>query len=156
MAETKRIVTPYDDLTYRVIGCAMAVHRKLGPGLREDTYQRGLETALAEHKIDFEAQKLYEVVDPDAGGALLGYYIPDFVVGGKCVVEIKALNRIDGSHFAQVIGYLAVTGCPLGLLLNFGERSLFYRRIFPPKDVCEHRVNRQWLFVPESLRPAQS
>jgi GxxExxY protein len=55
--------TPYDELTYAVIGCAMAVHRKLGPALRENSYQRDLEISLAEKNIPFEAQKLYEVYD---------------------------------------------------------------------------------------------
>jgi hypothetical protein len=68
------------------------------------------------------------------------------------VVEIKALKGIDNSHLAQVIGYLAVTGFQMGLLINFGERSLNYRRILPPKDIAEHHVNRQWLFVPGWLK----
>jgi hypothetical protein len=51
-----------------------------------------------------------------------------------------------------LISYLAIIGCPVGLLLNFGERSLRRRRIFPPKDVAAHRVNRQWLFVPDWLK----
>ena len=50
---------------------------------------------------------------------------------------------IDNSHLAQVIGYLAVTGCPIGLLINFGERSLNYKRILPPKHITEHKVNRR-------------
>ena len=50
----------------------------------------------------------------------------------KIIVEIKAMRGLDNSHLAQVIGYLAVSGCPLGLLITFGERSLRYRRIFPP------------------------
>ena len=83
---------------------------------------------------------------------LIGYYIPDFIVAERVVVEIKALNGIDNSHVAQVIGYLAVTVCPVGLLINFGARSLQYRRIFPPKSIAEHHINRQWLFVPDWLK----
>ena len=155
MADRNRIVTQYDDLTYEIIGCAMAVHRKLGPGYREDTYQRDLEASLTEKGIFFESQKLYEVYDTVPQGTLIGYYIPDFVVEGKVVVEIKALKGTDNSHLAQVIGYLAVTGCSLGLLINFGEHSLVQRRIFPPKNLQEHRPNRQWLFVPDWLKPAE-
>ena len=133
----------------------MAVHRKLGPGYREDTYQRDLEVYLAEKDIPFEAQKRYEVYDTLSQDTLIGYYIPDIIVDGKVVVEIKALKGIDNSHLAQVIGYLAVTGCSVGLLINFGERSLTCRRIFPPKNLQEHRVNRQWLFVPDWLQRAE-
>ncbi|HZW03141.1 MAG TPA: GxxExxY protein [Anaerolineaceae bacterium] len=156
MAERNRVTTPYDDLTYQIIGCAMAVHRKLGPGYREDTYQRDLETSLAEKEISYEAQKLYEVYDSLGNEILIGYYVPDFVVEGKVIVEIKALNRTDNSHLAQVIGYLAVTGCPIGLLINFGERSLGYQRVFPPKNIQVHHVNRQWLFIPNRLKDSET
>ena len=148
----ERISTPYDELTYKIIGCAMAVHRKLGPGLREDTYERDLAIHFSETGLDFESQRRYEVYDSANGDRLIGYYIPDFVIGDKVIVEIKALKGLDNSHLAQVIGYLAVSACPVGLLLNFGLRSLQYKRIFPPKKVQEHRVNRQWLFVPDSLQ----
>jgi len=152
---SKRITTPYDDLTYKVIGCAMAVHRALGPGYREDTYQRDLASHLSASNLSFESQKLYEVYDSLKGEELIGYYIPDLVVEDTLVVEIKALKGLDNSHLAQVIGYLAVTGFQVGLLINFGERSLRYRRILPPKDIVEHGVNRQWLFVPDWLKPEQ-
>ena len=151
------IKTPYDELTYKIIGCAMAIHRALGPRLREDTYQRDLELRLTDCGLAFVPQKLLEVYDSDHPGALLGYYIPDFIVADTIVVEIKALRGLDGSHVAQVIGYsavlchLAVTGCPLGLLINFGECSLKFRRILPPRDIAEHRLNREWLWVPDSM-----
>jgi len=151
MPPNKRFLTPYDDLTYKIIGCAMVVHRNLGPGLREDAYQRALEGQFIEQHTPFEAQKLYDVTDP-AGGGLIGYYIPDFVVANCAIVEIKALSYLDNNHIAQVIGYLVVSGCPVGLLLNFGEHSLRYRRILPPKNIQEHRLNRRWLFVPDSLK----
>jgi GxxExxY protein len=148
----KKIETPYDELTYQIIGCAMAVHRAHGAGLREDTYQRDLEAQLEENGMVFEAQRLYEVHDSEQGETLIGYYIPDFVVAEQVIVEIKALQGLDNSHLAQVIGYLAVSGCPIGLLINFGRRSLEWKRILPPKDVAEHQVNRQWLWVPDWLR----
>jgi GxxExxY protein len=151
--QIKRISTPYDDLTYKIIGCAMAVHRNLSPGYRENTCQRDLEVYFTESGVVFEAQKLYEVYDSLEGNTLIGYYIPDFVVAGTVIVEIKALRGIDNSHLAQVIGYLAVTGCPIALLINFGERSLKYKRILPPKHITEHQVNHQRLYVPEWLKP---
>lgn len=145
-------ITPYDDLMYKIIGCAMAVHRKLGPGYREDTYQRDLAAHLIESHLEFEEQKLFEVHDTTISGGLISYYIPDFVVEGKVIVEIKALKGLDNSHIAQVIGYLAVSGCPIGLLINFGERSLKYRRILPPLKISDFQANRQWLFVPDWLK----
>lgn len=141
-----------DELTYQIIGCAMELHRAKGPGFREDTYQRGLEAALQARQILFASQKMLEVFESDLGGKLIGYYVPDFLVESRVIVEIKALNGMDNSHLAQVIGYLAVSGCQVGLLINFGERSLEFKRVLPPNDVKEHRVNRQWLFVPEWLR----
>lgn len=154
MAEKQIISTPYDDLTYKIIGCAMAVHRNLGPGFREDTYQRDLGVHLEEAGLSYEAQKLYEVHNVAVDDQLLGYYIPDLIVDGKVIVDIKALSNVDNSHVAQVIGYLAVCKLSIGLLINFGQRSLQYHRILPPKNVTEHQVNRQWLFVPDWLKPS--
>jgi GxxExxY protein len=111
-----------------------------------------LASHLTEAHLSFEAQKLYEVHDQQIKGRLLGYYIPDFVVEDKIIVEIKALKGLDNSHLAQVIGYLGVSGCLVGLLINFGERSLKFRRILPPKKIKEDLINRQWLFVPDWLK----
>jgi GxxExxY protein len=148
----KTITTPYDPITYKIIGCAMAVHRQLGPGLREDSYERALANALSDAGLSFEQQKYLSVYDDPEQQRLIGYYIPDFVVEDNIIVEIKALRGLDNSHLAQIIGYLAVAGSPVGLLINFGERSLRYRRVFPPIKVIEHLVNRQWLYIPEWLK----
>ena len=142
---SKVIDTPYDKLTYQIIGCAMAVHRELGPGLRENTYQRSLANYLSQKSISFEEEKLFPVTDDSDHERLVGYYIPDFVVEEKVIVEIKALNGLDNSH-------LAISGNPLGLLINFDERSLRYRRVLPPQKVIDHLVNHQWLFIPEWLK----
>jgi len=151
--QSRLIETPYDGLTYKIIGCAMGLHRSLGSHYKENIYQKGLEARLSEAGLLFVAEQPIEVYDDLEGGLLIGYYIPDFVVEEQVVVEIKALKGLDNSHLAQVICYLAVTGCPMGLLINFGERSLKPRRVLPPKDIGEHRVNRQWLFVPDWLKP---
>ncbi len=130
----------------------MAVHRELGPGLREDTYQRSLANHLADSSLSFEAERFYPVYDDPAKERLVGYYVPDFVIDEAVIVEIKALKSIDSTHLAQVIGYLAVSAIPIGLLINFGERSLRYRRVLPPQKVIEHLVNHQWLFIPDWLK----
>ncbi len=148
----KAISTPFDAITYKIIGCAMAIHRQLGPGLREDSYQRALANSLSDAGLAFEPERLYSVYDDDKQERLIGYYIPDFVVEETVIIEIKALRGIDNSHFAQIIGYLAISACPIGLLINFGEPSLHYRRIFPPKKVIDHLVNRRWLYVPDWLK----
>lgn len=153
MAE--KVTTAYDDLTYKINGCAMAVHRELGPGLREDSYQRALGAAFQKAGLEFSAQRLYSVYTDPEELVLIGYYIPDFVVEEKVIVEIKALSWLDNSHLAQVISYLTVSGCPLGLLINFGERSVKIRRIFPPQKIAERKPNHQWLFVPDWLKTEQ-
>lgn len=144
----KRIVAPYEDLTYRIIGCCMACHRALGPGLPEKTYESDVAMRFKQAEILFEEPKYVEVLDE---GKLIGYYILDFFVEQKVVVELKALGFLDNSHLAQVITYLVLTDAPVGLLIDFGGRSLRHRRILPPTDK-NHRVNRQWLFVPRWLQ----
>jgi GxxExxY protein len=150
--QNKFVKTPFDELTYSIIGCAMASHTQLGPSLRENSYQRDMEVRLAEKNIVFIAQRLYEVMGGTNRDHLVGYYIPDFVVGDGVVVEIKALPGISNKHISQVIGYLAVTGCPIGLLINFGEKRLQFQRIFPPLKLQDHLVNHDWLFVPDWLK----
>lgn len=147
----KVISTPFDAITYKITGCAMAVHRELGPGLREDSYQRALANKLTDAGYAFEQQKLYKVYEDPEQKRLVGYYVPDFVVEKSVIVEIKALRGLDNSHLAQIIGYLAVSGCSVGLLINFGERSLRHRQVFPPQKIIDDLINRQWLFVPDWL-----
>jgi GxxExxY protein len=145
----KKVKGPHEDVTYRIIGVCMAVHRRLGPGHKEAVYQRALEASFAEAGLSFEAQKNLEVYDE---GRLVGYYIPDFIVEGKVIVEIKAFATLHQKYLGQVITYLNHTNLPIGLLINFGERSLRRRRVFPSPQAAEFRVNHQWLFVPDWLK----
>ena len=94
MATSTRRKIPHDELTYQIIGCAMAVHRNLGPGYREDTYQRDLEAQFTSEGIPHVAQKLLEVYDSAEGDVLIAYYVPDFIVDDSVVVEIKALKNL--------------------------------------------------------------
>jgi GxxExxY protein len=128
----------------------MAVHRRLGPGHREDIYQRALEVELTEAGFAIEPQKNLEVYDE---GRLIGLYIPDIIVENKVVVEIKAFAALPAKYLGQVIAYLDHTGLQVGLLINLGERSLHPRRVFPSPAATEFRVNHQWLFVPDGLKP---
>ena len=80
MPTSALIKTPHDELTYKIIGCAMASHRALGPGLREDTYHRDLEIRLTQRGLAYVSEKRLEVYDATQGEVLIGYYIPDFIV----------------------------------------------------------------------------
>ena len=141
--------TIYDDLSYVVIGAAMEVHSELGPGFPEKVYHEALMIALAERDVPAEKQVTFTV---DFHGSPVGEFRLDILVDEALVVELKALDELSSKHQQQVISYLTVTGREVGLLLNFGTRSLRWRRIFPPKKITEHRVNRQWLFVPDWLK----
>lgn len=125
--------TPQDLITYKIIGCAIAVHRELGPGLREDSYQRAFAHKLADSGLAFEQQKLYEVYDDPVQKRLIGFYIPDYIVEETVIVEIKALSGLDNSHLAQVICYLVVSGCPVGLLFNSASAAWFSAAFFHPE-----------------------
>jgi|GEM_PF-35295 len=146
---SKKVEGPHEDLTYRIIGAAMKVHSRLGPGHKEEVYQRALEAQSLEDGLVFEAQKLLEVYDNDL---LVGYYIPDFIYEEKVVVEIKAFSSLSRRYLGQVVTYLNHTGLQVGLLLNFGERRMIPRRVFPSSQAAEFSVQYQWVFIPDWLR----
>jgi GxxExxY protein len=108
-----------DGLSHEIIGAAIEVHRHLGPGLLESAYEHCLAHELSQRGISFELQKSlpveYKGVKLDCGFRL------DMLVGGLVIVEIKAVERLAPLHSAQVMTYLKLTGCKLGLLLNFNE-----------------------------------
>ncbi len=151
-AASNKVVGPHEDVTYRINGAAMAVHRRLGPGHKERMYQRALEAELEKTGLSFDGEPKLEVYD---GERLIGYYIPDLIVEGKVIVEIKAFATLHQKYLGQVITYLNHTGLTVGLLINFGERSLRPRRVFPSPQATKFRVNYQWLFVPDWLKAEQ-
>ncbi len=145
----KKVIGPHEDLTYRIIGAALAVHSRLGPGHKEEVSQRALEAQSIEAGLAFEAQKMLEVYD---NGVLVGYYIPDFIYEGKVIVEIKAFSFLASRYRGQVVTYLNHTGLQVGHLINFGERRLRVRRVFPSVQAAKYPVQYEWLFIPDWLR----
>lgn len=115
-----------DRRTYEIIGAAMEVHRELGSGFLEAVYQEALHRELALRQVPFQAQPVVQVrynVEP-----LNKTYQPDFVCYDAVLVEIKALATLSGTEEAQMINYLKATGISVGLLINFGGKSLEYKR----------------------------
>ncbi|MBM4457284.1 MAG: GxxExxY protein [Chloroflexi bacterium] len=120
-----------NDLTYRIIGAAMRVHNRLGPGYKEEVYERSLAAELAKEDLPVETQYRVDVYDV---GTLVAVFFLDLFVARTVVVEMKAFShQLTRDELAQVINYLKATGAPVGLLFNFGRRKLEYKRIFPGK-----------------------
>ena len=109
------------DTTERIIGCAIEVHRALGPGLLENAYLRSLCVELAHKRIPFERECALPLV---YRGVSVGEYRLDLVVDRKVVVEVKSVLRMEPVFAAQVLTYLRITGLRVGLLLNFNKGVL--------------------------------
>ena len=109
------------ELTDRIIGCAVEVHRRLGPGLLENVYESALCIELRTQHLTFARQvgiPLYY------RGELISEHRPDLIVAGEVIVEVKSVERLAPPHWAQVLTYLRVTGLRVGLLLNFNSHTL--------------------------------
>jgi len=106
-----------NQLTNRIIGAAVEVHRELGLGLLEAAYQRSLAHEMRLRKMEFEEQKLCAVRYKDL--LIEDAYRLDFLVGGKVVVELKTVDALLDVHEAQVLTYLRFSSCRIGLLFNF-------------------------------------
>jgi len=119
-----------DELTYRIIGCAMKVHNTLGPGFQEVIYQRCLAIELDRAGISFLREQEHTIYYE---GIEVGTRRADFVVEEKVVVELKALVNLEDVHLAQAKNYVVAYDFPLGLLINFGSQSLQYKLLFNPK-----------------------
>jgi GxxExxY protein len=117
----------YSDETYQIIGAAMEVHKTIGCGFTEPLYQEAFEQELQLRSIPFQREKSFHVTYK--GKELKKEFRQDFVCFDKIIVELKAVDDFADEHFAQVYNYLKATGMSLGLLINFGKKSLDYKRI---------------------------
>ncbi len=120
----------YSDLTSKIIGCAMTVHNTLGSGFQEVIYQRALEIEMSfaglYSKREFEMPIIYRDVQ-------IGTRRVDFLVDDNISVELKATSQLDDAHLAQGLNYLEAYNLEVGLLINFGERSLKFKRLLNKK-----------------------
>ena len=118
--------THTDSETYAVIGAAMEVHKVLGCGFLEAVYQQSMAKELEAREIPFSKEVQFPV--SYKGEALDCYYQADFICFDSVIVELKALDTLSGKHESQLINYLKATGHKRGLLVNFGQGSLQYKR----------------------------
>ena len=110
-----------DGITEKIIGCAINVHKQLGPGLLESIYESALNIELNKSGLELERQKR---VDVRYDGIIIGEHRLDLLVENKVVVELKSVERFDPVFQAQLLSYLKLGGYPVGLLINFNSRML--------------------------------
>lgn len=120
---------PESELTGKIIGCCMEVHRLLGNGFQEVIYQRALAIELRRQDIGFSREQEMELFYK---GEPIGTRRVDFFVEGKVLVELKAISQLEDVHLAQAINYLEAYRIETGLLVNFGAKSLAFKRVMKP------------------------
>ena len=120
----------YTDLTSKIIGCAMTVHNTLGSGFQEVIYQRALEIEFSFAGLHFKREFEMPIIYRDVK---IGTRRVDFLVEENISVEIKAKSQLDDNHLAQGLNYLEAYNLEVGLLINFGERSLKFKRLLNKK-----------------------
>lgn len=117
---------PHMDLTEKIIGAAMAVHRALGPGLSESVYENSLAIELHHLGLAFSQQERFPVYYREK---IVGTLITDLIVDNKVILEAKVLDRIGPAQIAQTLSYLSITKLQVGLILNFKPLSLDFKRV---------------------------
>ncbi|MGC9194562.1 MAG: GxxExxY protein [Syntrophobacteraceae bacterium] len=112
-------------LTEQIIGCAMTVHRALGPGFLEGVYVKALNHELCKAGLPVECNRPVKVM---YDGFIVGEFIADMLVAHSIIVEVKAVRALAQTHELQLVNYLTATGIEIGLLLNFGAGGLQVKR----------------------------
>lgn len=120
----------YSDLTAKIIGCAMRVHSALGNGFQEVIYQRALEIEMTDEGLGFSREHEMPVYYKNQQ---IGTRRVDFLVEGIVSVELKAIIKFEDVHLAQAINYLEAYDLEVGLLINFGAKSLEFKRVHNKK-----------------------
>ncbi|TAJ15425.1 GxxExxY protein [Marinilabiliaceae bacterium JC017] len=128
-----------DDLTYRIIGCAMKVHSTLGNGFQEVIYQRALAIELGKQGIAFQRELEMPLYYDNQH---IGTRRVDFLVEETVMVELKALVKLEDVHLAQGLNYLVAYNVDKGLLLNFGAQSLEIKRLRHPKNKQNPNIHK--------------
>jgi len=116
----------FEELSSRIIGAAIEVHRELGPGFLEAIYEEALKVELPEQSMHCDSQKEIKI---EYLGVEIGVHRLDLLVEKKIIVELKAVKELTDIHFAQLRSYLKAAGLRVGLLLNFAKPTLEIRRV---------------------------
>jgi GxxExxY protein len=119
-----------DELTYKINGCAMKVHNTMGNGFQEVIYQRCLAIELERAGMSFTREQEHTIYYEDIE---VGKRRADFVVEDLVIVELKALINLEDVHLAQAKNYVVAYNKPIGLLINFGSKSLQFKKVYNPK-----------------------
>ncbi|MBW6478665.1 MAG: GxxExxY protein [Bacteroidales bacterium] len=117
----------YQDETYKIIGVCFDIHNQLGPGFSEIVYKDALEYEFRTQNIYFEREVEYSVFYKTV--VLPHKFYADFVVFEHIILEVKGIQKLAREHISQTINYLKVSGNDVGLLVNFGEPKLTYKRL---------------------------
>jgi GxxExxY protein len=118
----------YKDITEKIIGASFDVHSFLGNGFQEVIYQRALAYEMSQRNLEFAREIEQDIYYRDLKEPI-GTRRADFVVEGKVLVELKAIKEIEDVHLAQILNYLKAYRLEVGLLLNFGSKSLTFKRL---------------------------
>ena len=128
------------EITGDIIGAAMEVHRRLGPGFLESVYEEALAVELKINNIKFERQKELPVFYRDK---VIKTFVCDFIIDKQIIVELKAIKQIGEIEKIQVISYLKASGIEIGLLINFGNVSLEYKRLINSRKKQDYNQGNQ-------------
>lgn len=129
-----RLTIPRDEqyaMTARILGCAIEVHRALGPGFLEQVYQKAFILELTANGLECGTEVQVPI---HHRGVVIGRHELDLLVEGHVIIELKSVKRLEPVHFAQVRSYLAATSLKIGLLFNFGGYRLETRRVFNAEE----------------------
>ena len=124
--ENKKQKYQFEELSKKIIGAAIEVHRELGPGFLENIYEEAIKIEFFEHNLNYDSQKEIKIKYLETE---IGMHRLDLLVENKIIVELKAVKEFTDIHFAQLRSYLKATGLKTGLLLNFSKPTLEIRRV---------------------------
>jgi GxxExxY protein len=130
----------YADITGKIIGCAMKVHSTLGNGFQEVIYQRALALEMEKQGVGFAREVEMPIFYHDVE---IGTRRVDFLIEEKVMVELKALTKMEDVHLAQALNYLEAFQLEIGLLLNFGSKSLQFRRLTMEQKIKDHKMRQE-------------
>ena len=135
-----KIELPHSAISETIIGCCFEIMRELGSGFLENVYKNALFIAMKQKGLNVSAEQSFEVMFRDCKG---GRYIADLIVENVIIVELKCCASLLPEHKAQVINYLKASGISVGLLINFGQQKLEYKRLHHPNRMDEAEKLRQ-------------